>query len=287
MSMLHGDVGGVAETVVTVSVVRDFPLYRRLVAENRFLAADGVRTVAFDNVLENRPIPVRYNDFLAARPMDEESWYVFCHEDFEFLQPIAAVLGTLDRSAIYGVTGADERWDPVGNMINCRRDGSCRSLTERRAVSVTPVETVDCCCLIVHSSLIRRHALRFDPELAWDFYSEDFSIAASERHGIPTRVVPFLCRHWSYGTAGERFCDRLVYMRRKWRAAGGVYRTTTLECLGNRFGVLRARFLRRLSLFLWYRRFVARDAVKVSCCRIPIFRCRIPLQKLRRYEPHV
>jgi len=273
--------------IVVVSVVRDLSAYGRLVAENRFLKSGKAEMVMFDNRGDNLPVPVRYNAFLDSRSLDEEAWYVFCHEDFEFLEPIDGVLASLDKGAVYGVVGADAKMRIVGNFINCRRDGSCRTFNECRVIRPVRVSTVDCCCLIAHSSVIRRHCLRFDPKLEWDFYSEDFSAAAAERFGIPTFVVPLLCRHWSYGNAGRRFMDTLALLRGKWRNARSIYATTTMQVFGNARRAFLKRMARRMSAFFWHERFVSRNELKVSCMRIPVCRRRVRLPKLRRFSDNV
>ena len=77
------------DAIVLISVVRDFAMYDRCVKGNPFVAGGELRPV--DNREKNEGIPVGYNRFLDSRPPDERAWYVFCHEDFEWREPAAAV----------------------------------------------------------------------------------------------------------------------------------------------------------------------------------------------------
>ena len=51
----------------------------------------------------------------------------------------------------------------------------------RRVKTGIKVQTFDCQCLIIHSSLINRYKLRFDENLTFDLYVEDFCANANEK----------------------------------------------------------------------------------------------------------
>ena len=250
---------------VFISVVRDFPFYERLVRGNPVNA--GAKFVAFDNLAENRSITSRYNSFIDGWNFAAEAWFVFLHEDFQFLEPVGRILDTCDKNHIYGVVGP-RTTRPDSDILfslNSDRDGGRLSFFGEPFDTPVEVLTSDCNCLIVHSSLVRRLNLRFDENLLFDFYAEDFEIAARERFGIRTFVLPVRCRHWSFGHMGERFFRQRGYLMRKYAAAKRVYRTTTRQLIGPRRAAAkmllsnrlwaRRDWLRRILHFFWYRKF--------------------------------
>ena len=216
--------------MIFISVVRDFAMYDRLVRNNPNNA--GAEFVAFDNNVENKTIPVRYNSFLNSYDYSKEAWFVFCHEDFQFLEPVAPKLESLDKGAIYGAFGAKLRVPGVGLQIDSNKDGSDMSFRGLPVSGPTTVDTIDCACLIVHSSLIAKFGLRFDENLTYDLYTEDFGIAAKEEFGIDTKVLPIRTHHYSYGNVVQRFHDQLRYLNDKYADASKVYVTTTCYAIG-------------------------------------------------------
>ncbi|MBQ6327426.1 MAG: hypothetical protein IJI35_00290, partial [Kiritimatiellae bacterium] len=109
---------------VFVTVVRDKAMYDRLVKGNPNNA--GAEFVAFDNLAENLPVTRRYNSFLEGWDYSRPAWFVFLHEDYEFLEPLGACLDRVDPRCIYGTVGArstrpgdDALW-----ALNSNRDGS-------------------------------------------------------------------------------------------------------------------------------------------------------------------
>lgn len=233
--------------VVLVSVVRDFAMYGRCVGANA-CAADCSR-VALDNREQNEGIPVRYNRFLAERPADEDAWYVFCHEDFELLAPLPPLLAQADPGALWGPIGASTRvrfgvyhqWRLVGSVEECAKDGSNRRRIGESVPQGTPVETFDCQCLAVHSSLVRRHGLRFDEALTFDLYAEEFCIAAKERAGVVSRILPVAARHWSGGRVQPRYYAQEAHVNAKYPRV--CYTGTSSWILGGR-----PPFFRRLTV---------------------------------------
>lgn len=217
--------------MVVVSVVRDREMHRRLIGDNRFLA--GCRTVVLDNSADNATIPRRYNQFIDSRDFPSQDWIAFVHEDFEFLEDPIGKIADLDRNSIYGVAGVTSGGRAHLAILNSARDGSGLVFSGCPYQGVREVATVDCMCLIVHSSLIAGCGLRFDENLSFDLYTEVFSADAKESRGIRTFVCPIRCRHWSFGTLGERFYGQLDYVRRKFAGSRHAYATTTME----RFGV--------------------------------------------------
>lgn len=216
---------------VFVSVVRDFPLYERLVREND--NNKGARFLPFDNTIDNKTIPERYNAFLDSWDYSKEAWFVFLHEDLEFLEPIVPVLRELDKGSIYGITGVDESISLFGALLQCAKDGSRQIFHGAFVGRAKRVSTTDCCCMIVHSSLVDRFHLRFDMNLAYDFYVEDFEMNAREKFGVKTFVVPVCSRHWSHGSIATRFFRSRRYLLGKYSVSKRLYCTTTRQAFGN------------------------------------------------------
>ena len=208
------------EKAYLVTVMRDPAMYRRCIAENP--CCEGLTRVPIDNRQENLGIPERYNRFLET--LDErDGWVIFCHEDWMPLEPLLPRLAELDKRCLYGPVGA--RMEEclhadfihiTGRIEQCRKDGS-RLRTVRGTWPDVSTDTFDCQCIIVHASLVRWCRLRFDPQLPFDLYAEDFCAAARWKYGVPSRILPLRCRHYSGGTVGERFWKGLDYLREKYR----------------------------------------------------------------------
>lgn len=77
------------------------------------------------------------------------------------------------------------------------------------------VSTLDCCCLIVHSSLLHKHNLRFDENLDWHMYVEDFCINCEKNYGIKSKAVQFDCYHLGIGNLNEDFYKCAQYVKEK------------------------------------------------------------------------
>ena len=237
---------------VFVTVVRDHELYRRLVSGNSNNA--GGEFVAVDNLVENMSVTRRYNSFLDSWDYSKKAWFVFIHEDYEFLEPLAPVLARVDPRCIYGTVGARSTrpGDDVLWAVNSNKDGSGVGLYGRPFSGCPEVLTTDCNCMIVHSDLVLEFHRRFDERLTFDLYAEDFEINAFERHGILTRVLGVRNHHYSFGRIGRRFFEQRRYLMEKYAEASRVYGTTTKQLIGPMCRVLAVRranrFWRRTSL---------------------------------------
>lgn len=188
---------------------------------------NGYAISLYDNTVENVGIAERYNHFIENAMGDE--WVVFMHHDMCFHEDPLPSIQRLPRTSIYGVIGTSlskgRRWAFVGpsrkrglvaqygrfavprmvGRIKCDPRIAPGETIGEYDTGLPRVDTVDCCCLIVHSSLIRRYDLRFDPRFAWHFYSEDFSLNATTRYGIDTRVVQLYCGHYGLGDLNADF----------------------------------------------------------------------------------
>jgi 2-polyprenyl-3-methyl-5-hydroxy-6-metoxy-1,4-benzoquinol methylase len=195
------------EKIILISAYLDKALYSVCVTENPFVRDNpSCITVGFDNSTENLSIPVRYNQFLDKWDDDEAAWFVFCHSDWEIREDLAPLLRHLDRNTLYGPIGpifysngdGSFTQEYRGQCHEKKRDGSNERL-QYCSVHHTGalVDTFDCQSLIVHSSLIARHLLRFDEALHFDLYVEDFCIDALEKCGIKSRILNIQCCHWN------------------------------------------------------------------------------------------
>lgn len=235
-----------------VTVYTNGAQYNQLFTHNKQLAACHFHP--YDNTQENLPVAARYNDFIDHH-LPQEGWVIFCHQDFEFLQDPAPVLEKLSKNFIYGPIGiAAQPHKTLTLTFHSWRKPSLKWGTELRPVyygqikqGTGPdektiglhlraphlVDTLDCCCLIAHSSLIRQHRLRFDEQFDFHLYSEDFSLAARQQ-GVLTRAVQLNCRHHSAGTTDQAFWTKYKALLQKYPQE--IFLTT---CVGDYNAFLR------------------------------------------------
>ena len=217
-----------------VSVVNNFEIYDNLFNKNEFVNKHNL--IHYNNMEENLPIPVRYNDYIQNK-METGSWVVFCHQDFEFHEDIAPKLESLDKNSIYGPIGSSWKKNLVfflrleGIKIRKFRLKIIKKQTLRgqifedwdnekvlvgnKAKNLEIVDTLDCCCFIAHSNLIDKMNFRFDENLKWHFYSENFSLTAKLNHQIDTKILNFNASHFSRGTYDISFYYHKDYLMKK------------------------------------------------------------------------
>lgn len=225
------------EMIQVVTVVNNREQYASYISGNPFY--QGFDLVVCDNTRENIPIPVHYNTFIEQR-MLPEAWIIFCHQDFSIRENVVPKLENLPRDCVYGPIGVEivkarslnlriKRWrlSLKNNTRMCTRllgeylqgfDGD-EGKAERRGVRVKrlcEVETLDACCLIVHSSLIRKLGLRFDPLFVFSLFVEDLSIQLKHRHGIKTKVLQLDCFHLSTGGFSSVYYESLLKLMEKY-----------------------------------------------------------------------
>ena len=73
------------------------------------------------------------------------------------------------------------------------------------------VDSLDSCYLSVHTSLLRRCPLRFDPQLSTHLVAEDFNVLAKVKYGIETRLVELEGVHHSSADASKLPTDFMQY----------------------------------------------------------------------------
>ena len=209
-----------------VSVVRDEAMYERCIAGNQF--CDECELMKIDNREKNEFISVLYNRVLEGLDYSQERWILFAHEDLEFRGKVGGLLERADKGSLYGVIGGRilprKNWflgglwsgKYYGKISTCKKDGSDLNEVGEVVPLGTEVETVDCQFFAVHSSLAEKYHLRFDENLSFDFYAEDFSIYASEKYQTKTRILPLKVCHHSPGNIQPRFFRQLRYLDKKY-----------------------------------------------------------------------
>lgn len=205
-----------------ISVVKDHNMYE--FCQSSMAKDKTVIQHFFNNDKQNLPIPCRYNEFLNGYDYSQPAWFVFCHEDFEFQEPLEPLLSKLPTDALYGPIGCARKGIfPfrhqvfLGKITEQNRNGTGTPWQVGQSVpALTPVETFDCCCMIVHSSLVEKYHLRFDEELAFDLYVEDFCATARVKYGVLSRVLPFKATHHSGSKPTDRLYRHLPYLAKKY-----------------------------------------------------------------------
>jgi hypothetical protein len=242
--------------MVIISVVRDFDMYHRLVRDNRF--NQGASFYPIDNREKNEAVPLCYNRFLDGYDYSKEAWLVFCHEDWEILEPWQKRFDELDKESLYGPVGVrvvGRKRMVLGQIKNSMKDGSGCRLVGIDFPTGTVLGTFDCQCVIVHSSLIARTGLRFDLNLVFDLYVEEFCMQAREKFGILSRVFALSCQHYSFGNLQPRFYKAVDHVRRKHPKLKHCYSTTATKVLMgpiNLFEMFQIEKELRHSIFMRY-----------------------------------
>lgn len=193
--------------IMLISVFIDRDLYTSCVTSNPFVQNNPlIKIFGIDNTTNNQCISKRYNEFLDSYDYSVPAWFVFCHSDWELCEDISPLLRTLDIESIYGPIGAILCKNPDGSLtreyrgqcMEKKRDGS-NTRQQRCQLTHTGVlvDTLDCQCVIVHSTLVGKHALRFDEKLNFNLYVEDFCLNAKESYGIESKILNVRCCHWN------------------------------------------------------------------------------------------
>lgn len=211
------------DNIHIISVVNNFEVYSKLIKKNP--AMNCHKLTAYDNSSENIGISTRYNHFIKNNLSEKNEWYIFCHQDFCFFDDIEEILKQLSPNYIYGVIGCAAKrkfsWSHFRHYRHNELTGMIftdfnRKLRQKgkHITNKVKVETLDCCCLIVNSKLIREYNLAFDEKLSFHLYCEDFSLTAKDKD-INTYVVPVDCCHLGRGVFNHDFFKNLIYLKQK------------------------------------------------------------------------
>lgn len=224
--------------VQIVTVVNKPSQYARYVKNNPFYK--DLDLVSFDNTNQNIPITARYNDFLDNR-MLPDAWVIFCHQDFSINEDVSLKLKDLDKGCIYGPIGIkacrskalsfrltgpkaltlrkrvffERKWH--GQILQgLANDESKSILIGEKSSGLPEVDTLDSCCFIVHSSLMRKYGVRFDTNLDFNLFAADLSIMARKLYKIKTKILQMDCFHLSRGVRSAGYYRCLSYLISKY-----------------------------------------------------------------------
>lgn len=191
-------------------------MYQRFFTANPNVSCSTL--IGIDNRQSNRGLPEIYNDII-ERHQGDDCWYFFVHEDFEIKSGLD-IVEQLDPNFVYGTFGIRLQGHiPVGygQHICSNKNGSDPTRVGLPVAEPVGVQTLDCQSVLVHDSLLARYpTLRFDENLAFDLYAEDFCLNARENHGLGVRVFPLEFQHYSYGKVTQRYHTDLRYLARKY-----------------------------------------------------------------------
>jgi len=239
-----------------ITTVLDSNCYDKTIKHNPFM--NCYKITAFNQEKDNIIIPKRYNSFIKEKIFTDkikDTWLVFCHQDFGFLNFPLEILEKQNKNFLYGPSGVRKRkfgnlkfklwkdflpipyiktkvlalgqiwqgYDPEtfkkANRKNPFKVGNeYFYFSGKQLEQPEVVDTVDCMCLIVHSSLIKKYKLLFDEKLDWHCYSEDFSLNAKHKHGILTKAVQMDCKHLSRGNSFSKGFEKCFgYITNKYK----------------------------------------------------------------------
>ncbi len=204
-------------THYTFSVVNNIKQYNQCVNDNPHLS-HWDRPHVVNTPQNNISIAKHYNKFIETviLPSDEDGWVIFCHQDFEFLEDPLPILQSLPQQVVYGPIGMQRRfWLP--GITRGTAYGQLRSgpyIIGKYTEQPQPVDTLDCCCLIVHTSLLKKQGLRFDEQFDFHLYAEDFCLQAHQKN-LPVQAVQINSIHYSNGTLSKAFFDKYSALLKK------------------------------------------------------------------------
>ena len=192
------------EKICMISVVNDYHMYDKYVRNNPFVKnQNNIECFDYDNRNENLPISVRYNQFLNSYDFSKPAWFVFCHTDWELQDDINLKLTNLSKDCIYGAAGSyivnlpDKIFKQnTGSFMETTRDNNSVRISIQDE-EVCRVDSLDSMVMIVHSSLVEKYNLKFDENLYWDLYVEDFCLNAFKNHNIQAYTFSFENTHHS------------------------------------------------------------------------------------------
>ena len=213
-----------------VCVVNDYAIFDEVIKNNENLA--DFEITDFDNREENVAITKRYNSFIEENVANnaDDFWVLFVHQDFGFMENPNPMLKAMDKASIWGAVGVNlykglflgkDCFKPSitiawGRILQGNNDFNFKEYGRKIWFKKT-VDAVDCCCVMVHSSLIKKYNLRFDENLSFHMYAEELCYRAKKDHKIKSKVVPMKCFHLGKGNLNEEFSNSVKYLKEKFK----------------------------------------------------------------------
>lgn len=194
--------------------------------------------ISFDNTQINTPITKHYNNFIKEQILDSpdnnDFWCLFIHQDFGLIENITPKLEEFKPEAIYGAVGVKlfrgvffgkksqnshlgfKKYLAVeyGRILQGNDDFNF-TYYGREVNAPVKVDAVDCCCIILHSSLIKKYNLQFDENLSFHMYAEELCYRAQKEFDIPIVVAQLNCFHMGKGSYNEEFQKSTQYVKNK------------------------------------------------------------------------
>jgi hypothetical protein len=214
----HPAVSGDAKYIVVYNNPR---VYETVFSSSPHISKQNV--TAYFNT-KHEPLPKFYNRTVAQH-IDENVWFVFCHQDLLLKEDLEARLKGKDIESVYGPIGVRVGANTLTGKIT-QTDGTIigRPITED-----APVQTLDEVCLIAHAHVFRE-GLRFDEQFAFHFYGGDFCMQAYLR-GFDVLAMQLDCQHKSRTIHGDlqspEYLATRELLRKKWQDWLPVRTTTT------------------------------------------------------------
>ncbi len=194
-------------------VVYNIPeIFKKCFSSSRFVSPD--RAIAYHNV-KNEPLPKFYNETVRNH-LAEDTWFIFCHQDFIFREDLALRLKEKDTESVYGPIGGRLGLEySLGQIIQTNNEPIGTPL-----IKDALVQTLDAQCLIAHSSVFRQ-GLWFDERFRFHFYDADFCMQAYIK-GFDVLATQINCQHKSRTLKGDinspEYLASLADFKEKWKS---------------------------------------------------------------------
>lgn len=193
-----------------VVVYNNQEAFKRYFSSSPYAASDKV--VAYFNA-KNEPLPKFYNQTVQNH-LNEDTWFVFCHQDFVLQEDLSSLLKQKDIQSIYGPIGVRLGVDGLLGQITQTNNTSLGTYLTEDAI----VQTIDAQCIIAHASVFRQ-GLRFDERFQFHFYDADFCMAAYTL-GFDVCATQIKCQHKSRTIRGDinslQYKTSLAEFKEKW-----------------------------------------------------------------------
>lgn len=217
-----------------ICVYNNQKLYDTLVKANKNL--ESCEIIGYNNTKTNTAITKLYNNFI-DKYVDESQkdfWCFFIHQDFGFMEDINLIIQRLDPNFVFGTIGikfndefsfkrdessSPENKIPISSTVGQILQGDNGLNFHSYGVKLEEPQianAIDCCCIILHSSLIKKYNLHFDENLKFHMYAEDICYKAKSEYGIETKVVPTKCFHIGQGSLNKDFQEAAQYLKDKY-----------------------------------------------------------------------
>lgn len=217
-----------------ICVYNNTKLFDTIIKNNKNL--NDCEIIGYDNTKKNISITKRYNNFIDKyiNASQDDFWCFFIHQDFGFMEDINFIVERLDPNFVFGAIGIKfndefsfkidknappESKMPIRSIVGQILQGDNGLNFHPYGIKLDEPQiatVIDCCCIIIHSSLIKKHNLRFDENLKFHMYAEDICYKAKQEYKIDTKVVPAKCFHIGKGSLDEDFQQAAKYLKDKY-----------------------------------------------------------------------